>query len=333
MKHLVVTSVNSPTASMIALSDLCARRNISFHVIGDLRSPEKFDLPNAKFYTLEQQRKLPFNYSSVCPVGHYARKNIGYLLAFSEGADTVFETDDDNKPYDCFFDPFPEKLSVRRVDEPGWVNVYKLFTDRNVWPRGLPLDYISRSTTHSFEKIDNSVSPIMQGLADGDPDVDAIFRLVLNEEIFFKDDQPVFLAPGSWCPFNSQNTRWSKTVFPLMYLPFSCSFRMTDIWRSFVALAILHKNNMGITFHRATVFQDRNVHNFLKDFEDEISGYLGNSRMVEILHSIDLKVGRNYFMDNMFKCYDVLIEHGFFDTNERNLLSKWADDLDRLGVL
>jgi hypothetical protein len=81
---------------------------------------------------------------------------------------------------------------------------------------------------------------------------------------------------NSWCPFNSQSTWFFKKAFPLMYLPCSCKHsECTDIWRSFIGQRCLWEIGEGVTFHSPSeVYQDRNEHDLLKDFEDEIPGYL-----------------------------------------------------------
>ncbi|MBV5271274.1 MAG: DUF288 domain-containing protein, partial [Afipia sp.] len=79
------------------------------------------------------------------------------------------------------------------------------------------------------------------------PDVDAIYRLTLPLPQSFREEQPVALGRNVWCPFNSQNTTWWKEAAPLLYLPSFCSFRMTDIWRSFVAQRIAWENGWHIT--------------------------------------------------------------------------------------
>lgn len=55
--------------------------------------------------------------------------------------------------------------------------------------------------------------PIQQGLADGNPDVDAIHRLVLQLSVAFRTGRQIGLGAGAWCPFNSQSTAW----FPEAY--------------------------------------------------------------------------------------------------------------------
>ena len=126
------------------------------------------------------------------------------------------------------------------VATPGWANLYRYFSDATIWPRGLPLDAIhaplpAYDTLHAGGGKD---CPIQQGLADANPDVDAIYRLTLPLPQNFRADRRVALAPGTWCPFSSQNTTWWPDTFPLLYLPAYCSFRMTDIWRGFIAQRI-----------------------------------------------------------------------------------------------
>src|SRR6185436_15069807 len=129
----------------------------------------------------------------------------------------------------------------------------------------------------------SQVYPIQQGLADENPDVDAVYRMTSSLPLSFNKRNPIVLDKNAWCPFNSQNTTWFKEAFPLLYLPSYCSFRMTDIWRSFVAQRIAWSCNWSILFHNATVRQERNEHSLIRDFEDEIPGYLNNARICKML--------------------------------------------------
>src|SRR5690348_18334068 len=107
--------------------------------------------------------------------------------------------------------------------------------------------------------------------------------MTLKLPVTFEKKSPLILGEGSWCPFNSQNTTWKKEAFPLLYLPSFCSFRMTDIWRSFIAQRIAWTCGWNIAFHAADVIQERNEHSLLKDFEDEIAGYMHNGRICKLL--------------------------------------------------
>ena len=143
----------------------------------------------------------------------------------------------------------------------------------------------------------------------------------------FRRDRRIALSKNSWCPFNSQNTTWWRDAFPLLYLPAYCSFRMTDIWRSFVAQRIAWENNWSILFHEPTVWQERNEHNLMQDFEQEISGYLHNRQLCESLQNLNLKPGREGLADNMRICYEKLASLSILDPKELELLEMWLADL------
>lgn len=95
---VVVTSIAAPNPILDALARGAQENGIAFIVIGDTASPQDFSLEGCRFYDLAKQTKLDFAFSRGCPTRHYARKNIGYLIALSEGADIIIETDDDNFP-------------------------------------------------------------------------------------------------------------------------------------------------------------------------------------------------------------------------------------------
>src|ERR1044071_10104997 len=174
---LVVTSISGPSEVLHALAAGANAAGWGFILIGDRKSPPEFRLDNCRFFSLEQQKALEFESARLMPVGHYARKNLGYLIALREGAETILETDDDNWPGQKFFDPKPLHCAASVVDAAGWVNVYRYFTDVLIWPRGLPLDEI-HSTPPAARLQSSVVCPIQQGLADDNPDVDAVYRLV-----------------------------------------------------------------------------------------------------------------------------------------------------------
>jgi hypothetical protein len=274
-----------------------------------------------------------FGFAAACPTRHYARKNIGYLEAIRRGATVIIETDDDNFPRKPFFAPRARVAMARLVAANGWVNVYKYFTDAEIWPRGLPLDEV-RGTIPDIESaaLEQVDCPIQQGLADENPDVDAVYRLLLPLPQRFRYDRMVALGAGTWCPFNSQNTTWWAEAFPLMYLPAYCSFRMTDIWRSFVAQRICWENGWSLLFHGPTVWQERNEHDLMRDFADEVPGYLQNRQIAEALIHLDLQPGSHAINDNIRICYDALIKLGVVAPEEAPLLETWLADLNGLGL-
>jgi hypothetical protein len=164
-------------------------------------------------------------------------------------------------------------------------------------------------------------------LADENPDVDAIYRLILPLPISFDRKLRMALGADAYCPFNSQNTIFYREAFPLLYLPAYCSFRMTDIWRSFVAQRIAGANDWSVLFREATVRQDRNDHSLMRDFEDEISGYTGNRKIMEVLSQVEVVPGVENIPAAMRACYKALVDGGFVGAEELPLLDAFLEDL------
>lgn len=329
---LVITSIASPNAVLKSYAQMCKQHSVNFIVVGDTKSPNDFFIENCQFLSIEAQHGIHNSFSRLLPVKHYARKNMGYLQAIQQGSTVIIETDDDNFGNDNFFNFFPQSSTQFHYEVTGkWVNIYQYFTHKNIWPRGLPLDCIlDSSADFSKAQLQNINAPIQQGLANDNPDVDAIYRLVCDERIQFNHNAPIALGKHTWCPFNSQNTVWYKEAFPLLYLPSYCSFRMTDIWRSFIAQRIAWENNWQVLFYAPTVWQERNEHNLMRDFEEEVPGYLHNNEIKKTLEWLTLKSGADNLGDNLKRCYDALIQRQYVGEAEMPLLEAWLMALDEI---
>ena len=328
---LVITSIAAPNKALKILAEGALKHKFDFILIGDVSSPKEFSLEGCDFYGIDRQKKLDFSLAKIIPEKHYARKNLGYLLAIQQGAEVIIETDDDNIPLDDFWKVRQLKQKAHISKGHNWLNVYKYFTDGFIWPRGFALERLQESapllTTFPEKEVKCA---IQQGLANENPDVDAIFRLTYPLPFSFPNPNRMALGKGSWCPFNSQNTTWFKEMFMLLYLPSYCSFRMTDIWRSFIALRILQENDQYLMFHEPTVYQERNDHNLMKDFADEVPGYMNNLKIVEKLESLEIKSGIESIPDNLIKCYSTLINMGLVQKEEIRLLEAWIGDMQKL---
>ena len=102
---------------------------------------------------------------------------------------------------------------------------------------------------------------------------------------------------------------------------------MTDIWRSFVAQRIAWENGWSVLFHEATVWQERNEHSLMKDFEDEVPGYLNNRKIAETLAALPLQPGTDALNDNLLACYDALCSQGWVGKDEIPLVEAWIRNL------
>ena len=309
----VVTTINPPTKSIEVLYKKFGENLI---IVGDKKTPEDWNCNGI----IPQ----PDNNSHYAPYNHYARKNLGYLAAIKNGAGLIYDSDDDNTPNKHWEIRRNYTFSNKTTVE-GWYNPYKEFTKEHIWPRGFSLRHLNIYTPIDLRSL--KTSSIQQGMADGEPDVDAIWRLVFNKRLTFEKEANIFLNRNTWCPFNSQSTWWFPKAYPLMYLPIYASFRMTDIWRSFVAQRCLWEIGEGVTFHSPSeVFQDRNEHDLLKDFELEVDGYLKNDLIVDVLSGLELKQGEDFVCDNLFKCYQALVEENILPYHELTSLEQWITD-------
>lgn len=265
------------------------------------------------------------------PANHYCRKMLGYLRAMELGASVIVDTDDDNIPKAGWGFPAFDGISDRVQGAHGFVNVYELFTEQRIWPRGLPLDLITtrfaldRHVTRGESRVG-----VWQGLADEDPDVDAIYRLTSDAPCMFGDRAPVVLGAGTFCPFNSQNTAIRRELFPLLYLPAYVTFRFTDILRSLVAQPIMALAGYELGFLGATVIQRRNPHDYMQDFVSEIPMYRDCRRAIEITAGA-ISPTRCMFA-NLVAAYRGLLEAGIVEAREISALEAWIEDLRELGV-
>jgi hypothetical protein len=323
----VLTTIQAPTPAVRALQERLHQIGGNLIVAGDRKGPVAWELPDSTFLDLAAQQASGFALAAHLPTGHYARKNIGYLEAMRQGAPCIYETDDDNAPL-AGWSPRAEQVEdARAVGGTGWVNVYRYFTDApRIWPRGFPLQALGQAMDDA-ERVVSVQAPVQQGLVNGSPDVDAIWRLTQDRVLAFENRASVWLAPGQWCPFNTQSTWWWPLAYPLLYVPSHCSFRMCDIWKSFVAQRCLWAMDKGVAFHAPEVVQARNEHNLMKDFEDEVPGYLLNARIAGLLEEVDLVAGPEAVGDNLHRCYEKLIAAAIFPKSERQLVESWLTDV------
>jgi hypothetical protein len=324
---LVITSIaeqNNPVLEKFARES--SECNIPFIVIGDKKSPKDFNLKGCDYYSIKRQQTLSFGLVKGLPYNHYARKNLGYLIAMSQGAEIIMETDDDNIPLEGFWNRPFRTIKAHLLENTNWVNVYKYFTDAHIWARGFSLENIQ----DNLPPLENQIladCPIQQGLTDENPDVDAIYRLTMPLPFRFKKSENIALGNNSICPVNSQNTTWFKEAFPLLYLPSGCSFRMTDIWRSFIAQRIAWTCGWSVLFRNSTMWHQRHDHNLLDDFRDEISGYENSALLCHSLKTLDLKPGKENIPENMIRCYTKMVDLNLVDKSEIILLKAWIKDV------
>lgn len=320
---IVITSIFQPTESVIAFA---AKGGFEAIVVGDRKTPANWHCDKVQYLSMEEQELSRRALSKVLPYNHYCRKMLGYITAAENGADLIVDTDDDNIPKDNWTFPSFEGNFEFIPGEKGFVNIYQLYTTQPIWPRGLPLHLISTDfNLGDLLETKGCKVGIWQGLADEDPDVDAIYRLTSDTPCYFKQREPVVLGKGTISPFNSQNTLFRKELFTLLYLPTYVTFRFTDILRGLVAQPIMWLYGYHLGFTDATVVQKRNPHDYMKDFISEIPMYQHADKVVDIVSAAIS--GKNSIEDNLLNAYRSLLTEKIVCEKEMITLEAWLSDL------
>ncbi len=327
---IVITTINAPTSAILKY----AKYDCTVIIVGDTKTPHKKYqylecLGNIVYLGPKEQEKIFPILSDLIPKNHYARKNLGYLYAMINNFDIIYETDDDNIPILRYLD-IPTKDGAEVIVSPSIPNIYSLYTTLHIWPRGYPLNLIKESPEIVTESPTETDLPVFvwQSLAEGDPDVDAIYRLTSpdygNVEQYFNRNlqKKYILNKGIQSPMNSQNTTWiNKLAFPFMYIPSTVSFRYCDILRSFVLQRCIWKIGGHLGFTGPTVYQKRNDHNLLNDFESEIPVYQNFDKVNNFIEKTEL---RGDYMDLYF-IYQTFYRGGMISIKELEIVNRWIE--------
>jgi hypothetical protein len=322
VNYIVITSINGVTEAIEKFSKIKGWQVV---VVADLKS-KPYEYKNVKFLTVDEQEELGFKTFGTTPFNHYSRKNIGYLYAISQGADYIYDTDDDTIPYDNW--DIKEFVCDTVVSGDKYINPFSFFTKQNVWPRGFHLPYINKKK--NYNKTDQVVNiGVWQGVIDGDSDFDAIYRLTVDKHVKFDQKPDIAISKDSYAPFNTQSTLWNKDLYSLMYVPITVDFRFTDILRGYIAQRIMWNHGYRLGFHAPNTFQVRNAHDYYKDFIGEISMYQSIPKVVEVLDSIELS---NESIENdLSLVYSSLVDKDIVSKLEIDNLNNWIKDINSLS--
>ncbi len=212
------------------------------------------------------------------------RRNIALLKAIELNPDFILIIDDDNIPQEDYFDLWYKTvtnpvdkivISKNNGNSPRWHNYLKTSNaDIEIYPRGFPIEFRGKDSTEIISaqgSIPNEKIGLYQGISLGDPDIDAITRIVYPKPIG-EIKEKGYCCKDIWSPYNTQNTMFSKILFPLAFVWPHCG-RYDDIYSSFVWQQFLFNNDMYVYIGEAINTQDRGERDVLKDFNNEIEGY------------------------------------------------------------
>ena len=331
---LIITTIND----LNSLNKIyqAINKEIDIIAIGDKKTPiQKAGTYSFLTYLDIQKQKIAFpEFEKKLPQNHYSRKNIGYLKAIQENATLIIDWDDDIIPLSNF-NKFVNLISANNIinsniakTDKKWFNVYSYFTEEKIWMRGYPLNKINENT-HIKTELKKQTISIVQCLTNGEPDVDSIYRLVFNKNIEFNNQLHLTLPKNVWSPFNSQSTLFKENSFPLLYLPTTCGFRITDILRGFIAQRCLWANDENLIFSSPTNYQKRNKHNLMNDFSEEIDLFITTERISQILEECKLVANDN--SNNLYKCYENLVRNKILKYNELSVVETWLKEINKLN--
>ena len=274
-KVIVTTTINPPTE---AIRQFDAMPEWDLVVIGDRKTPA-YRLDRGIYVGPEEQEEYDPLLSEAIGWNCIQRRNLGLLWAHDMQADIVAVVDDDNIPYKGW----GKDLLVAREVEVNYYETDLVAFDPvgatnhpGIWHRGYPLQLIPRRDysrrTRKTIRVD-----IQADFWDGDPDIDAICRMEHAPDCKF-EDAPFPMAANKVGPFNSQNTfldgRCLKDYFLYPHVG-----RMDDIWASYY----LQSKGYSVVWNKASVYQQRNVHDLVRDMQQEYIGYENNLKIVDEL--------------------------------------------------
>jgi hypothetical protein len=276
MKAIVTTTINKPSEAIKKLIEKFTGDPTGdewkIYVVMDKKTPTKEweDLHNRQLVTclnVEYQEKRFKKLSDLIGWNCIQRRSLGFIEAYEEGAQIVATIDDDNIPYPFWGHNYINKEILVDMYQPE-VPVFDPLsvTEHNMlWHRGFPIELVNNRAAKYMGKKKRKVL-IQADLWDGDPDIDAMARMIYHPIVKFNHVDP--FAGTAISPFNSQNTFLAREVIPY-YFMYPGIGRMDDIW---AAYTVQKQFPDSVIYDRASVYQARNVHNLSTDLKNEMYG-------------------------------------------------------------
>ena len=262
---------------------------------------------------------------------------------FQHGAKYIYDTDDDNfleNDLSGFQTSQQWSSHLVLVTNNLTNNPYIHFGQSTLWPRGYPLDRVGLGAEHRYNLCDVTPPAVQQGVVDGDPDVDAIFRLTRRQKsgplrLKFDHAAPPYMLPRrTFAPFNSQNTFFAANAFWGLLLPGnSVSDRVVDIYRSYWAQRLMWLVGAQVTFAPPMAHQVRNLHSDLADANDESVLYRDVGRYISALNQWKCDDETQFMFDCISKLSRHLVSEGFWTSRDADMVDAWLTDLSSIGYV
>jgi hypothetical protein len=176
-----------------------------------------------------------------------------------------------------------------------------------IYPRGFPFSKRWKDTTKYT--VESGRIVLNMGLWTGVPDADAITHLyqpVTSLGLKSDEDDQIMLGTGVFCPINTQNTAFHRSVLPCYYymrmglrVGGLVLDRYGDIWSGYFAKKVIDWMGDRVSVGRPLTHHRRNLHDLFKDLQVELMGMILTEKIVEFLEKcpLDSKTYRDAYLE------------------------------------
>ena len=285
-KWIVTTAFNPPSPFIINLEKKI--KDWKIVVVGNNETNDAkwyiFNTSNNLFYlSAFEQNNLNYSIIKYLKKNSCFRKMIGYLYAIQNGAEEIYEIDEDlefnnTKLLNTHFENAVVSYGIR--NDSLMINPYYYFGEPNVWPRGFRIGEIGKQQINKFHHINMrnvDLKPLVfQGLINIIPDVDSIFFLTrrkFNNLYEFNANisrsYPLIYFPYNYVPINSKNTRYLYEIFPFLIFPISLDENIADIWRGYIMQNLAWKQKGIILYYISDAYKNISMKNAFNQINDK----------------------------------------------------------------
>lgn len=350
MTHFAVITTTIHVPTVLSSYEWAADDRVDFVVAGDLQTPEDAcralveDELDGTYLGVTGDEVTRWRTHLAVGTRSIQRRNLALLHALTLGPDVVVTVDDDNLPTDpkTYLASFAAGLtrdatSVTSTSD-DWYDPGHVLNPP-VTHRGFPLSRRNVARHHYTGRPHVTMGGpnwpprvgVVAGLWLGDPDVDAIERIVNAPTVhglqpskgLASTDYGVVLDHGTWAPFNTQNTAFAWELAPLMQCLVGVG-RYDDIWMSYVARRVMDDLGWNVRYGLPFVIQARNPHDLLADLRAEYHGYLATDELITNLRRVNLTGATP--LTRLADAYDALAT--FVNPRTRAANDAWLVDVE-----
>jgi len=221
-----------------------------------------------------------------------------------------------------------------------WPIINGTFYNGSTWARGFPLnlildDEVTNGKILYHKDVKKQNIGVIQYLADGNPDVDAIHRLSkplpMNFD-FSSDAKPILVPKHAYAPYNAQATIHMYDAFWATLLPITVPGRVSDIWRSYFSQCLFAYSDLRVIFAHPKIMQCRVEHDYLGDFQAEQDLYSKSGKLLD-MKTFNHTNSKFDIPHRMQQLWIDLYEHGYIKKDDVFLCARmdWDSSSIRLS--